>query len=290
MVAIQHPPKSVGQILAAGHALFAAGLGKVFPWILVAELLALLPFVPSGGIFSTDLSLLADPGYLGRVLILGVMQALLYAIAIRRMAALADDQASAAGLWPALRVVPATMIGYLCYEAIVIIGLLFTFAFFMLGAFIIGPLAGLVLCVLPLAPTAAASTALALFVFPVVLEGRGPFAALGESSRLAKTAWVKVSLVISVPAIALLAAAVVTDMAGIMHGVSAGLDALHKAGDEGISMGQADNMLSGFKTPASNGTYDGWRIAGTLLAGIAWWYTLAVCYVQYRDLKDQSQT
>jgi hypothetical protein len=251
--------------------------------------LALLPFAPTGGIFSTDLSLLADPGYLGRVLVLGVMQALLYAIAIRRMAALADDTVPAAGLWPALRVVPATVIGYLCYEAIVLIGLLFTFAFFMIGAFIIGPLAGMVLCVLPLAPTAAASTALALFVFPVVLEGRGPLAALGESSRLAKTAWVKVSLVISVPAVVLLAAAVVTDMTAIMHGVSSGLDALRRAEDGGISMDQTDNLFSGFKVPVSNGAYDGWRIAGTLLSGIAWWYTLAVCYAQYRDLKTSEK-
>ncbi|HEX4299738.1 MAG TPA: hypothetical protein VH327_02620 [Gammaproteobacteria bacterium] len=280
-------PKSVGQVLTAGHVLFSAGFGVVFPWVLAAELLALLPFAPTGGIFDTDLSLLADPGYLGRVLLLGVMQAFLYAIAVRRMAVLAGDAAPGAGLWPVLRVIPATVIGYICYELIVIIGLLFTFAFFMLGAFIIGPLAGVVLCVLPLAPTAAASTALALFVFPAVLEGRGPFAALGESSRLAKTAWVKVSLVISVPAVALLAAAVVTDMGGLMHGVSAGLDALRSSGDGGISMDQAGSLLSGFKVPVSNGGYDSWRIAGTLLSGVAWWYTLAVCYVQYRDLKDQ---
>jgi hypothetical protein len=281
--------KSVGQVLTAGHVLFGAGLGVVFPWVLAAELLALLPFAPNGGIFDTDLSLLTDPGYLGRVLLLGVMQAFLYAIAVRRMAVLADDAAPEAGLWPVLRVVPATVIGYICYELIIVIGLLFTFAFFMLGAFIIGPLAGVVLCVLPLAPTAAASTALALFVFPAVLEGRGPFAALGESSRLAKTAWVKVSLVISVPAVALLAAAVVTDMGGLMHGVSAGLDALRSSRDGGISMDQAGSLLSGFKAPVSNGGYDGWRIAGTLLSGVAWWYTLAVCYVQYRDLKRRSE-
>jgi hypothetical protein len=181
------------------------------------------------------------------------------------------------------------VIGYLCYEAIVLIGLLFTFAFFMIGAFIIGPLAGMVLCVLPLAPTAAASTALALFVFPVVLEGRGPFAALGESSRLAKTAWVKVSLVISMPAVVLLAAAMVTDMTAIMHGVSSGLDVLRRAEDGGISMDQTNNLFSGFKAPVSNGAYDGWRIAGTLLSGIAWWYTLAVCYAQYRDLKTSEK-
>jgi hypothetical protein len=277
------------ETLAEGGRLFGAGLGSVFPWVLAAELLALLPFAPTGSFFDMDLSLLGDPGYLGRMLLLGVMQALLYVIAIQRLPALAGDATSGeAGLWPALRVIPAVVIGYVCYELIVIIGLLFTFAFFMLGAFIIGPLAGLVLCVLPLAPTAGASTALALFVFPVVLEMQGPFAALRASSRLAKTAWVKVSLVISVPAVALLVALLVTDMTGLSHSISMGLEALQHSQDGGVSMGQLSGLFAAQSgaTPAAG--YDAWRVAGTLLSGFAWWYTLAICYVLYRDLKDRS--
>jgi hypothetical protein len=264
-------------------------LGTVFPWVLVAELLALLPFAPTGSIFDTDLSLLGDPGYLGRNLLLGVLQAALYAVAIRKLRGLAGDATSSdGGLWPALRAVPALVVGYLCYELIVVIGLLFTFAFFMLGAFIIGPLAGLVLCILPLAPTAGASTALALFAFPVVLEKRGPFAALGESSRLAKIAWVKVSLVISVPAVALLAAFLVTDVAGLSHSISMGLEALQRSQDAGLSMEQIEGLFGGAGGAAVPAGYDAWRIGGTLLSGFAWWYTLAVCYAQYRDLKERS--
>jgi hypothetical protein len=283
-------PRSVRRILVEGAALFTAGLGTVFPWVLAAELLALLPFAPTGSIFDTDLSLLGDPGYLGRSLLLGILQTLLYVVAIRKLQELAGDATSGdGGLWSALRAVPALVVGYLCYELIVVIGLLFTFAFFMLGAFIIGPLAGLVLCVLPLAPTAGASTALALFAFPVVLERRGPFAALGESSRLAKTAWAKVSLVISVPAVALLVAFLVTDMTSLSHSISMGLEALRRSQDGGLSMEQIEGLFGtggGAATPAG---YGAWRIGGTLLSGFAWWYTLAVCYAQYRDLKDRSQ-
>jgi hypothetical protein len=284
---MQTAPLSMRETLAESGRLFGAGLGSVFPWVLAAELLALLPFAPTGSIFDTDLSLLADPGYLGRSLLLGVLQAVLYAVAIRRLPALAGDAQSGSAIWPALRAVPALVVGYLCYELIVVIGLLFTFAFFMLGAFIIGPLAGLVLCILPLAPTAGASTALALFAFPAVLEKRGPFASLSESSRLAKTAWVKVSLVISVPAVALLAAMLVTDMTGLSHSISMGLEALQRSQDGGLSMEQVEGLFGGSggtQTPAS---YDAWRIGGTLLSGFAWWYTLAVCYVLYRDIKGR---
>jgi hypothetical protein len=223
------------------------------------------------------------------MLLLGVMQALLYVIAIQRLPALAGDaSASDTGLWPALRATPAVMIGYVCYELIVIVGLLFTFAFFMLGAFIIGPLAGLVLCVLPLAPTAGASTALALFVFPAVLEKRGPFASLSESSGLAKRSWAKVSLVISVPAVALLVALVMTDMTAISHSVSTGLEALRRSQDGGMSMEQLEGLFATPQGAAMAAGYDAWRLVGTLLSGFAWWYTLAVCYVLYRDLKGRT--
>jgi len=283
-------PLSGRQVLADAGALFVAGLGPVFPWILAAELLVLLPSVPNGGIFDTDSSALGDPGYLGRALLLGAAQALLYAMAVLRMDALAKEAAPSAGLWSALPRVPAVIVGYLCYEVIVIVGLSFTLAFFMLGFFIAGLAFGLVLCLLPLAPTAAASTALALFLFPAVLDGRGPFASLGESSRLAKTAWVKVSLVISVPAVALLAAAVVTDYPAISHAVSQGLELLRQAQEGDLSMQNMDGLLGSFKSAPSASRYDRWHVVGTVSAAFAWWYTLAVCYVQYRDLKDRAQT
>ena len=282
MNAMRQPPKSTGQVLSEGWTLCIAGVTKVFPWILAAELTALLPFTnPPGSILTADLSLYGQPDYLVRALLIGALQAWLYSIAVLKLAGTKWDSA----WWPGLRAVPVVLVGYLCYELIVGIGLVFTFAFFMLGMFIIGPLGGLVLCVLPLAPTAAASTALALFIFPAVLERKGPFAALGESSRLAKRSWVKVSLVISVPALALLAASVVTDLTSIRHSLSMGLDLWDRAQESGVTMEQANSLLAGFKAEPAASRYELWQVVGTVLGAFAWWYTLAVCYVQYRDLK-----
>lgn len=269
---------SVRQVLGEGWELFCSGFISVFPWVLAAELTALLPFAnPPGGIFTMDLSLLGDPGFWVRALVFGAVQAFLYGVAVQRLAA-RDGRSGA------LRAVPAVLAGYICYEVMVAFGLVLTFAMFMLGMFILGPLAGLVLCILPLAPTAAASTAMALFIFPAVLEQRGPLASLGESSRLAKTSWVKVSLVISVPAIALLIASLVADAPGlkqVLSGTLAQLDSLQ----DGVSGGSTAGMLSGFKSGAAVDRYSPWQIAGVLLGALAWWYTLAVCYAQYLDLK-----
>src|SRR5690242_7576689 len=159
---------SVWGVLGEGWASFVSGLSTVFPWVLAAELLQQLPLAnPPGSILTTDLDLYAQPGYLARALLFGVLQALLYGIAVLRLAGAGD------GAWKgSLRATPSVLVAYLCYEVIVVIGLLFTFAFYMLGMFIAGPLVGVVLCILPLAPTAAASTAFALFIFPALLEKR----------------------------------------------------------------------------------------------------------------------
>lgn len=268
-------------VLREGWTLFVSGLSTIFPWVLAAELLQELPFAnPAGSLLTTDLSLYAQPGYLTRALLFGALQALLYGIAVLRLAA------AGSAVWKtSLRTIPSVLVAYVCYEIIVMIGLVFTFAFYAIGMFIAGPLAGLVLCILPLAPTAAASTAMALFIFPAVLEKRGPFAALGESSRLAKRSWVKVSLVISVPALALLAASVITDLTSIRHSLSMGLDLWNRAQESGVSMEQADSLLAGFKAEPAVDRYESWQLIGTVLGAFAWWYTLAVCYAQYRDLK-----
>jgi hypothetical protein len=270
------------EVLAEGWALFIAGLTTAFPWVLAAELLQETPIAnPPGSILTTDFSLYAQPDYLVRALIVGVLQALFYSVAVQKLTGTTWSTA----WWPGLRAVPSVLMGYICYELIVALGLMFTFAFFMLGMFIIGPLGGLVLCILPLAPTAAASTAFALFIFPAVLERKGPFAALSESSRLAKRSWAKVSLVISVPALALLAASVITDLTSIRHSLVMGLDLWNRAQESGVSMEQADSLLAGFKAEPAASRYELWQVIGTVLGAFAWWYTLAVCYVQYRDLK-----
>ncbi|HSN17896.1 MAG TPA: hypothetical protein VLV87_06760 [Gammaproteobacteria bacterium] len=276
-----HTP-GVGQVLGEGWDVFTAGLGSVFPWVLAAELITLLPFAnPPGGIFTTDSSDMGGGGFWMRALVFGGVQAFLYGVAVQRLAA----QPGVAG---AARATPVVLFAYIVYEAVIIIGLVLTFAVFMLGMFIAGWEFGLVLCVLPLAPTAAASTAMALFIFPAVLERRGPFASLSESTRLTKLSrftWVKVSLVISVPAIALLAAAVVGDMPGIRHAVALALDLQQRAMEGGLSTDQLLPVLDGLKPSAPPDRYGAWSVAGVLLGALAWWYTLAVCYAQYRDLK-----
>jgi hypothetical protein len=266
-------------VLREGWTLFVAGLSTAFPWVLAAELLQELPFAnPPGSILTTDLDLYGQPGYLIRAILFGALQALFYSVAVLKLA-------GRGAVWPAgLRATVSVLLGYFCYEVIVGIGLMFTFIFFIMGMFIVGPLGGLVLCILPLIPTAGASTALALFIFPAVLEGKWPFPALGESSRLAKRSWVKVSLVISVPALALLAAGVIADIPSIRHSLSTGLGMLSQAQESGVSLEQANGILAGMKAePGSR--YETWQLIGTVLGAFAWWYTLAVCYAQYRDLK-----
>jgi hypothetical protein len=273
---------SMSGVLSEGWSLFVAGLPTAFPWVLAAELIQELPFAnPPGSLLTSDLDLYAQPGYLGRALLTGALQALLYGIAILKL----TQSDGSRPWWPSLRAMPSVLVGYICYEVIVAIGLVFTFAFFVIGTFIIGPLGGLVLCILPLAPTAAASTALALFIFPAVLERKGPFAALGESKRLTKRSWTKVSLVISVPALALLAASAVTDLTSIRHSLSMALDLWDRAQESGVSMEQADSILAGMKATPAASRYESWQLIGTVLGAFAWWYTLAVCYAQYRDLK-----
>ena len=280
--------RSGREVLAGGWRLFLAGLATAFPWVLAAELVQELPFAnPPGNLFDTDLSVFLQPAYLVRALLFGAMQALFYGMAVLRLAALTEGDLKDRGtVWDALRAIPAVLVAYGCYELIVALGLLFTFVFFMLGLFAIGPLGGLVLCLLPLAPTAAASTALALFIFPAVLEKRGPFAALGESARIAKGAWVKVSLVISVPALLLLAAAVIADWQSLSHSLSASRDLLRHIQEDGASVQDMDSLLAGLKAPTGTGRYGSWRLIGTALGAFCWWYTLAVCYAQYRDLKQ----
>jgi hypothetical protein len=279
-------PQSGGvrAVLAEGARLFQAGLATVFPWVLAAELVQALPFAPaSGNILTMDLSLLGRPDYLARSLLCGLAQAVLYSIAVLRLAALAGEPVPGKSGWNAARAMPAVIIGYLAYELVVGLGLLLSFAVFMVGVFIAGPLFGMVLCVLPLAPTAAVSTALALFIFPAVLEKRGPFASLGESSHLTKSHWAKVTLVISVPALALLAAWCVQNGPEVARTAHSYLDLLAQHTEGGLELADVEKLQTSLEDRPS-GT-DGWQLGGMMLGAFAWWYTLAVCYAQYRDLK-----
>src|SRR5579872_5098966 len=191
--------RSIREVLAAGGRLFAAGLTTVFPWVLAAELTVLLPFAgKAGNLLDTDIGQILQVDSLVRGLCIGLVQAVLYSMAVLRLTELVGGPIQGNAIWGALRAAPAVFIGYLAYEIVLIAGISLTLLVFMLGVFTLGLWPAFVICIIPLAPTAAISTALALFVFPAVLERRGPFAALGESARLAKSSWARVTLVVSV--------------------------------------------------------------------------------------------
>ncbi|HEU5399202.1 MAG TPA: hypothetical protein VFV77_07955 [Gammaproteobacteria bacterium] len=280
--------RSIGEVLGAGWKLFLAGLPSVFPWILVAELLQTLPLARSpGSLLDTDLSAFMQPSYLWRTLLVGTCQAFLYSVAVLRMAELAGMPASGRRLWPALRAMPSVLIGYLIYELVVIFGLGMTLVVFLMAFMIAGLMPAWVLSIVPLAPTAAASTALALFIYPAVLERRGPLESLSESSRLARTAWARVSLVITVPALALLAVWFVDNGPHLIETLQYVRGVLQKAEEEGSPDAlQAISAMRGKPVLGQNGI--AFQIVGAILGGIAWWYTLAVCFAQYRDLKTAS--
>ena len=283
------PPKqhSIREVLGAGWRLFMAGLGDVFPWVLAAELLQLLPFANSGGLLDTDVSLFLKPVFLVKAVVFGALQAFLYAVAILRLARLADGPRGSV-TWPALRATPAVLIGYIVYTLIAMLGLGLGMLFFTTGLVLLGPLAGLLISLIPLAPTAAASTALAFFVYPAVLERRGPIAALNDSARLARKGWARASLVVSVPALALLAAWLAGNGVELTRSMSETLNQLSSM-DADVSADQIQALLSGATGQgASHGAW-GWQLLGAVAGAFAWWYTLAVCYAEYRALKSQAE-
>src|SRR5579859_6942092 len=280
--------RSVREVLAAGGRLFAAGLADVFPWVLAAELVQLLPGMP-GSLLDTDLAQFLNPIFLAKALLFGGAQALLYAVAVMRLTHLAGNPVSPVA-WPALRATPSVLIGYIVYTIVLMLGLGLSSLLFALGLLFIGPLGGLVLSLVALGPTAAASTALAFFIYPAVIERRGPFASLSESSRLARGGWVRASLVVSVPAVALLVAWLAGNGVELSRNLAATFSQLQDIQVD-ISVDQLQGMLSGATAHAATMDWS-WKILGALAGAFAWWYTLAVCYAEYRALKerDSAQT
>lgn len=278
---------SIREVLAAGWRLFMAGMGEVFPWVLAAELLQLLPFANSGGILDTDVSLFLNPVFLVKAVAFGTLQAFLYAVAVLRLARLAGGPQGTT-VWPAMRATPAVLIAYIVYTLIAMLGLGLGMLVFTTGLVLLGPLPGLLISLIPLAPTAAASTALAFFIYPAVLERRGPMAALNDSARLARSGWARASLIVSVPALALLAAWLAGNGVELTRSMSDTLKQLSSM-DADVSTDQIQALLSGAAgESASHGAW-GWRVLGAVSGAFAWWYTLAVCYAEYRDLKSWAE-
>lgn len=280
---------SIREVLAAGWRLFMAGMGGVFPWVLAAELMPLLPLggKQSGSILNTDLSGLFSDS-LGLMLISGVLQASLYAMAVLRLATLAGNTIQGTTHWDALRAMPSVLVGYIIYELIVIVGVLFGLLVFSLALTLLDLLPAIAVLGVALIPAVIASTALALFIFPAVLERRWPFAALGESSRLAKMGWARLSLVVSVPALVLLClwfAENGSTMLKIYHIV---MDMAPKIAEEGSGMDIQALLSQVSQAPPEEHSY-AWRFIWAVSGAFAWWYTLAVCYAEYRALKSQAE-
>lgn len=288
MVAHERDGRSIGEVLGAGWQLFLAGWSSAFLWVLAAELLQVLPVIHApGSLLDTDLSTLVQPSFLGRTLLTGVLQAFLYSMAVLRMAELAGMPAQDGRTWRAWRAVPSVLIGYLIYEMVVIFGLGVTLVVFLMAFVLAGPAPAWVLSIVPLAPTAAASTALALFIYPAVLERHGPLEALNISSHLARRAWARVSIVISVPALALLAVWFVDNGPHLVEVLSYVRSEMQRAEVAGSLDGlQFVTSMDGESVIRRSSIF--FQIAGAILGAIAWWYTLAVCYAQYRDLKART--
>lgn len=274
---------NAGEVLGEGWRLFLRGLITVFPWILAAELLQLLPFFgASGSLLTADLARWFAPASLFGTVAGGAMQAWLYSIAIVRLSQL-DDDSPATGWRAGLRSVPAVFIGYLVYELIVIVGLIVALLFFVLGCWIGGLWGGLILCLLPLAPTAWASTAFALFAFSAVLEQRGPFASLKASRRRVLGNWGRATLVISVPALALLALWVAENPDPIFKTIPGIFVQLaNPSADD--AMAQLQSLQATMETQTHLSAVSPLQIALTAIGAFVWWYTLAVLYAEYRAL------
>jgi hypothetical protein len=282
-----HPPRrqSVGEVLTEGWHLTVAGWIKVFPWILAAEIIGSLQIAGAGGgLLNTDLSLLTQPAYLGWVVFSAFMQALLYAYAVLRLAQL-DKVRIAAPIRAAFSAMPTVLIAYVIYELLVVFGLGMALMLLSLIALLFGVIPGLIVALIPLVPTAWVSTALAFFAYPAVLEQQGPFASLGRSFRLAKSNWGHAALVVSVPAIGLLCVAVLQDLVPALHSLHSLMRSMSQLSSQPTTA-QLQDMLSNPGTQPTTDKHPLWHAITVLLSACAWWYAVAVCYAEFKMLKQ----
>ncbi|MDE2235341.1 MAG: hypothetical protein KGL13_02315 [Gammaproteobacteria bacterium] len=209
----------------------------------------------------------------------------MYGIAIIQLAGLAGQEMNSA-MRTATRSILPLLIGYLIYEAIVFLGMGFALILFLPTAMIVGLPAGVLVTLIPLAPTAYVSTALALFAFPAVLEKKGPLAALVRSVQLTRSNWGRSAVVISVPAIVLLAITAVKEIPFI-EGLRASLRQI--AGNTStMGLQQLEKLLTNQSSAGAAAHSAWWTTLFVVLTAVGWWYTLVVCYAEYRDLAGRA--
>jgi hypothetical protein len=275
----------VTHVLAVGWHLFVAGLTRVFPLVLIAEIIAALPVAGAGGgLFSTDLDRLVQPGYLAWTLLSVVLQTVLYAGAVLRLARL-ENTSTKVSWRAATGAIPGLLIGYVVYDVLVVFGLGVSLLMFVLVVLLFGVVPAVIVSFIPLAATAWISTALAFFAYPAVLEQAGPFAALGRSLRLARSNWAHAALVVSVPAIGLLVVAALQDTMPVLHSVHAVMNTVSQLSSQPAA-GQLQNLLANPATTPPAGAHPLWQMTTALLSALAWWYALAVCYAEFMLLKQ----
>lgn len=285
--ALPRPRYSVSHVLAVGWRLFVAGLVQVFPLVLVAEIIAALPVAGAGGgLFSTDLDRLMQPRYLGWTLLSVVLQTVLYASAVLRLARLENNSTKVS--WRAAAgAIPGLLIGYVVYDALVVCGLGVSLLMFVLVALLFGVVPAVIVSFIPLAATAWISTALAFFAYPAVLEQAGPFVALGRSLRLARSNWAHAALVVSVPAVGLLIVAALQDTLPVLHSVHAVMNTVSQLSSQPTA-DQLQNLLANPETTPPSSSHPLWQMTTAVLSALAWWYTLAVCYAEFMLLKQSA--
>jgi hypothetical protein len=281
-----HAAVPISTTLAEGWRLFIAGLTRAFPWVLFAEALPLLgSATASKNILTLDLSRLFNPLHIAQELLLWCLQTFLYGLAIAQLARVAGRDAPSS-LRTLARSIPALLIAYVMYQLIVYVGFGIALILFLITALVAGVAAGVVAMFIPLAPTAYISTLFALFAYPAVLERKGPFAALVRSQQLTRSNWGHAALVISVPAIVMLAIAMLAEAPFF----STLWPAMHQLLTSGSGMDAASlqGLLSNPKLSGVSAHRFGWPILMTVLTALGWWYALAVCYAEYRGLSSRT--
>lgn len=236
----------VARPLADSWHLFCRCLPVLFWPLWAANFADVVPGVGAqGGLLSGGLG----RGDLLLMLVSWCVQSVLYGYSVARLDGCASG-ASAATVraWSrALHAAPAILIGDLVYNIAAWVGLLV----FVVPGIIFG-------------------TTLVFFAYAAVLDRKNIFEALGYSHALAWPEWWRTSVVISVPAIALLVYGVIMAWPTIM-------DAAH-------------TLAAGQLPAAASMAGPKWYDLGLmpLLGAVVWAYVLSVLYVQYRALKARA--
>lgn len=236
----------VAQPLADSWGLFRRCLPVLFLPLWAANFADAVPGVWAGG------GLLAGGISRGDFLLMLVswcVQSVLYGYSIARLDGCASGaSATSVRAWPrALHAAPAMLICDLLYNIAAWGGLLV----FVVPGIILG-------------------TTLVFFAYAAVIDRKNVFEALGYSHALAWPGWWRTSVVISVPAIALLVYAVIMAWPTIMDAVR--------------------TLAAGELPTAASMAGPKWYDLGLmpLLGAVVWAYVLVVLYVQYRVLKARA--